>query len=72
MLTVRKAGARVADSVADAVKDADLVLTSLAGAEAIEEVYFGDLGIVPHAPPGCLIVDLSSVRLILLASITSV
>lgn len=54
-------GARVAVSVADAVRDADLVLTSLAGADAIETVYFGDDGVVPAAPAGCLTVDLSSV-----------
>ncbi len=53
-------GARVADSAADAVQDADLVLTSLAGKEAIETVYFGDNGVVPAAPRGCLTIDLSS------------
>ncbi len=54
-------GARVADSVADAVQNADIVLTSLAGADAIETVYFGDYGVVPNAPKGCLTIDLSSV-----------
>ena len=54
-------GARVADSVADAVEDADIVLTSLSGAEAIESVYFGANGIVGAAPSGCLTIDLSSV-----------
>ncbi len=33
-----KLGARVADSVTDAVQDADMVLTSLAGQDAIETV----------------------------------
>jgi 2-hydroxy-3-oxopropionate reductase len=56
-----KLGARLANSVADAVEDADIVLTSLAGADAIETVYFGDAGVVPNAPQGSLIVDLSSV-----------
>jgi len=60
-MPLARLGARVADSVADAVKDADIVLTSLAGADAIETVYFGDLGIVPNAPQGCLTIDLSSV-----------
>ena len=54
-------GARVAASVADAVKDADIVLTSLAGADAIESVYFSADGVVSAAPEGCLTVDLSSV-----------
>ena len=59
-LQLEKMGARNASSVADAVADADIVLTSLAGASVIEQVYFGDDGIVPNAPKDCLIVDLSS------------
>lgn len=54
-------GAGVATSVADAVKDADIVLTSLAGADAIETVYYGTDGVVTAAPKGCLTIDLSSV-----------
>ncbi|MCP3870089.1 MAG: NAD(P)-dependent oxidoreductase [Gammaproteobacteria bacterium] len=54
-------GGRVATSVADAVKDADIVLTSLAGADAIEAVFFGADGVVSAAPEGCLTIDLSSV-----------
>ncbi len=54
-------GARVAESIADAVTDADIVLTSLAGADAIETVYFGDQGIADSAPTDCLAIDLSSV-----------
>lgn len=54
-------GARVAESIADAVANADMVLTSLAGADAIESVYFGDHGIASSAPANCLAIDLSSV-----------
>ena len=54
-------GARHAASVADAVADADVVLTSLAGAPAIEQVYFGEDGIAPTAPKTSLLIDLSSV-----------
>ena len=54
-------GARAAASVADAVADADIVITSLAGARAIEAVYFGPDGIVPAAPASALLVDMSSV-----------
>ncbi len=54
-------GARIARSVADAVTDAEMVMTSLAGAEAIEAVYFGDAGIAHSAPKNCLTIDLSSV-----------
>ncbi len=54
-------GARVAESIADALTDADIVLTSLAGADAIETVYFGDRGIADSAAANCLAIDLSSV-----------
>ncbi len=53
-------GARDSDSVAEAVTNADVVITSLAGADAIEAVYFGVDGIVPNAPPGSLLIDTSS------------
>lgn len=53
-------GARDSASVADAVADAEVVITSLAGADAIDEVYFGAQGIVPNAPRGSLLVDTSS------------
>lgn len=55
------AGARWAESVADAVADADVVITSLAGAPVIEAVTFGADGIVPAAPKGALLIDMSSV-----------
>jgi len=54
-------GARQAASVADAVSDADVAITMLAGAAAIEEVYFGANGIVAAAPASCLLIDMSSV-----------
>ena len=54
-------GARRAASVADAVADADVAITMLAGAPAIEHVYFGADGIVGAAPRSCLLVDMSSV-----------
>ncbi|MCP4791450.1 MAG: NAD(P)-dependent oxidoreductase [Gammaproteobacteria bacterium] len=60
-MSLVKLGAKVADSVADAVSRADIVLTCLAGADAIEAVYFGEHGIVPAAPKSCLVIDLSSV-----------
>lgn len=53
-------GARDTGSVDEAVADADIVLTSLAGAHVIEQVYFGEDGIVPAAPKTCLLVDMSS------------
>ncbi len=60
-MPLKDLGARVAASTADAVRDADIILTSLAGADAIEAVYFGEHGVVPAARQGCLTIDLSSV-----------
>ncbi len=54
-------GARHAASVAEAVADADVVITMLAGADAIEHVYFGADGVVPAAPHTSLLIDMSSV-----------
>jgi len=53
-------GARQALTAKEAVVDADVVITSLAGAPSIEEVYFGAEGIVPNAPTDCLMIDTSS------------
>lgn len=53
-------GAVWADSAAEAVRDADLVLTSLAAADVIESVYFDTGGIVSAASRSALLIDLSS------------
>jgi 2-hydroxy-3-oxopropionate reductase len=53
-------GATVANSIADSVANADIVFTCLAGAAAIDAVYFGEDGVVPNAPKNSLIIDLSS------------
>src|SRR3977135_3950372 len=48
-------GARVAESPADAIRDAELVMYSLSNDQAVEEVVFGANGILtginePHTP----------------------
>jgi len=53
-------GARAAGSIGEAVADAEIVITMLAGAAAIEEVYFGPDGVVSNAPMDCLLIDMSS------------
>ncbi|MBB4264684.1 NAD(P)-dependent oxidoreductase [Roseospira visakhapatnamensis] len=53
-------GAQWAGSVAEAVADADVVITSLAGAAVIEQVTFGTDGIVPAARKDALLIDMSS------------
>jgi 3-hydroxyisobutyrate dehydrogenase len=54
-------GARVADSPADAARDADVVMLSLADQHIVESMLYGDDGVSGSAPTGAYIVDLSTV-----------
>ncbi len=57
---VRK-GARLADSPADAVSNAELVMYSLSNEEAVEEVVFGPKGILSRIKEGQIAIDMSTV-----------
>src|ERR1700719_1233282 len=57
---VRK-GARVADSPADAVRGAELVMYSLSNDQAVEEVVFGANGILSGIKAGQIAMDMSTV-----------
>jgi 3-hydroxyisobutyrate dehydrogenase-like beta-hydroxyacid dehydrogenase len=54
-------GARIADSVVDAVRDADAVITMLEHGEAVEDLLFAQ-GLLGAMSPGSLLVDMSSIR----------
>jgi 3-hydroxyisobutyrate dehydrogenase-like beta-hydroxyacid dehydrogenase len=54
-------GARVADTPADAVRDADLVMYSLSNDQAVEEVVFGAKGILSGINKGQTAIDMSTV-----------
>jgi 3-hydroxyisobutyrate dehydrogenase len=54
------AGARPADSVAEVMKSADVVLMSLPDSSVIERVTDGDAGLIALARPDQVIVDLST------------
>ena len=54
-------GARVADTPADAVRDAELVMYSLSNDEAVEEVVFGGKGILSAINAGQTAIDMSTV-----------
>jgi 3-hydroxyisobutyrate dehydrogenase-like beta-hydroxyacid dehydrogenase len=54
-------GARLADTPADAVRDVDLVMYSLSNDEAVEEVVFGEQGILSGIKEGQIAVDMSTV-----------
>lgn len=55
-------GGRGADSVADAVGDADTVVTMLPDSPDVEQVALGDDGILAHARSGSLYIDMSTIR----------
>ena len=54
-------GARVADTPADAVRDAELVIYSLSNDQAVEEVVFGAKGILSGIKEGQIAMDMSTV-----------
>jgi 3-hydroxyisobutyrate dehydrogenase len=55
-----KAGAVWADTVGAAVKDADLVFTMVGYPADVEEVYFGENGILSNSQAGQIIVDMTT------------
>jgi 2-hydroxy-3-oxopropionate reductase len=57
-----EAGGRGADSIADAVRDADVVITMVPDSPDVELVALGDDGIFDNAKPGTLYIDCSSIR----------
>ena len=57
-----EAGGRSADSVADAVKDADVVAVMVPDSPDVQEVLTGGDGVFEHAKPGALVIDFSSIR----------
>jgi 3-hydroxyisobutyrate dehydrogenase len=54
-------GARVADSPADAARDADVVMTSLSDQHVVEAILFGDQGALSTLHPGGYVVEMSTV-----------
>src|SRR3954453_5981319 len=54
-------GARVADTPADAVRDAELVMYSLSNDQAVEDVVFGAEGILSGIKEGQIAMDMSTV-----------
>ncbi|MBP0458487.1 2-hydroxy-3-oxopropionate reductase [Streptomyces montanisoli] len=55
------AGGTPASSIADAVKDADVVITMVPASPQVEAVAYGPDGILAHARPGTLLIDMSSI-----------
>ncbi len=56
------AGGTAADSIASAVKDADVIAVMVPDSPDVREVLAGPDGVFDNAPPGALIIDFSSIR----------
>ena len=56
------AGGRGAESVADAVRNADIVAVMVPDSPDVQQVLAGDGGVFETARPGTLIIDFSSIR----------
>lgn len=57
-----EAGGHAGDTVADTVRDADIVITMLPDSPDVEAVVTGEDGVLAHAAPGTLLIDMSSIR----------
>ncbi|WP_114569757.1 NAD(P)-dependent oxidoreductase [Exiguobacterium flavidum] len=53
-------GAVIKDTVKEAVKDADFVITIVGYPKDVEEVYFGDEGIIANAKKGAILIDMTT------------
>lgn len=54
------AGASAADTIAQAVKHAEVIMTMVGLPQDVNEVYFGEDGILNHAKPGALLIDMTT------------
>jgi 2-hydroxy-3-oxopropionate reductase len=57
-----EAGGRGADSIADAVKAADVVAVMVPDSPDVQAALLGDDGVFANAQPGTLVIDFSSIR----------
>ncbi|AGP51997.1 tartronate semialdehyde reductase [Streptomyces rapamycinicus NRRL 5491] len=55
------AGGRGADSIAEAVREAEVVITMVPADPQVKEVVLGEGGVLEHAGPGTLLIDMSSI-----------
>ncbi|MFJ7420594.1 2-hydroxy-3-oxopropionate reductase [Streptomyces uncialis] len=55
------AGGTAATSVAEAVAQADIIITMVPASPQVEAIAYGPEGIMAHARPGALLIDMSSI-----------
>ena len=58
---VAELGARKASSIAEASRDADIVVTVLPATHHVEAVVFGEDGVLAHIDPGAVLMDMSTI-----------
>jgi len=58
---LKKAGATACNSVAEVAKSSKIIITMLPDSPQVEEVLLGEKGVISHAQPGSLVVDMSSI-----------
>jgi len=56
-----EAGATIASSLKEAVKDAQIIFTCVADVPDVKEVILGDQGVAKFAPSGAIVVDMSTI-----------
>jgi len=56
------AGGRAAESIADAVRDAELICLMVPDSPDVSDVLAGEGGVFDNAKPGTLVIDFSSIR----------
>ncbi|MBP2184988.1 2-hydroxy-3-oxopropionate reductase [Amycolatopsis magusensis] len=56
------AGGQPCARIAEAVVDADVVITMLPDSPQVEEVVLGEEGVLDYAKPGTLLIDMSTIR----------
>ena len=61
MAVLVQLGARQAASLAEVVENSDVVVTMLPGSPEVEDVVLGADGVLAHARPGMLVMDMSTV-----------
>lgn len=58
-----------AHNVVDCIKDKDIVMTMVGFPKDVEEVYFGEKGIIENAKKGCILIDFTTSSPLLAAKI---
>jgi 3-hydroxyisobutyrate dehydrogenase len=59
--TVQKVGVKVAQTLAEAVENADIILTCLGDVPDVKAVILGENGVIHHAKSNALIIDVSTI-----------